>query len=80
MPQLSLYLDDQSMEQLRQDASNAHKSLSRFVLDELNERKLSKDWPRNFFSLYGSVSEEDNLMEPLDTPISSNEINALDKE
>lgn len=39
MPQLSLYLDDETMLELREDAAQAGMSLSKFTAKALKERK-----------------------------------------
>lgn len=78
MPQLSLYLDNDMMEELRNDAASENKSLSRFVVDILQERKQKNQWPDSFFELYGALKSNDHFLAPEDDLITSNEIAPLD--
>lgn len=57
MPQLSLYLDESTMEALRQDAARAGTSLSKYVANVLHEHAESSRWPDGFFDLYGSFDD-----------------------
>ena len=59
MAQLSLYMDDASMEELRADAEAAGKSISSYVrevLEQRNERGRGwvNGWPPEYFDLFGS--------------------------
>lgn len=53
MPQLSLYLPDELMAQLRERAEEAHVSLSAFVTEVL-ERELKDVWPESVTELAGA--------------------------
>lgn len=67
MPQLSLYLDEPTMEHLRMQAAKENVSLSKYVANTLkNQRKSS--WPPGFFNLYGSIQDE-TFVEPPDVSI-----------
>lgn len=59
MPQLSLYLDDTSMESLRAHAADEGLSLSKYVKNMLNENAHSSGWPAGWFDLYGSLADVD---------------------
>lgn len=73
MPQLSLYLDDASMAQLRKNAAAAKLSLSKYALRKINEPSRS-GWPDGWFDLYGSITDEtfvapdDPVPDPSDVP------------
>lgn len=59
MAQLSLYMDDASMEELRTDAEAAGKSISSYAREVLEKRHEPKHgwvngWPPGYFDLFGS--------------------------
>ena len=66
MAQLSLYLDDDTMERLRRRAEERHTSLSKYVSD-LVRRDLGSGWPPGFLDLYGSI-DDDAFVEPDEIP------------
>lgn len=66
MPQLSLYLDDATMEEVRRNAEAADVSLSQYVSGVLKKAN-SSTWPRGFFDLYGSIDDE-SFSEPAELP------------
>lgn len=55
MPQLSLYLDEKSMDKLRADASRAGVSLSKYAGEIINERAAAHSWPKGYWDLFGSL-------------------------
>ncbi len=57
MPQLSLYLDEPTMEKLRTDASSAGTTLSSYVRDVLGNHDKASLWPAKFFDLYGAADD-----------------------
>lgn len=57
MPQLSLYLDDETMDRLREDAAREGVSLSRFARMKICEQK-SAHWPESFWGTYGALNDE----------------------
>lgn len=57
MPQLSLYLDDGTMDKLRRDASREGVSLSRHAARLIRLDGASR-WPAGFLDLYGSIDDE----------------------
>ena len=59
MPQLSLYMDEPTMEGLRR--------LSKFVAGVLRDRDTNGLWPHGFFDLYG-VCDDDTFVEPPEIP------------
>lgn len=59
MAQLSLYMDDAAMEELRADAEAAGKSISSYAREVLDKRHEPKHgwvngWPPGYFDLFGS--------------------------
>ena len=67
MAQLSLYVDDSTMEDLRRDAAREGKTLSKFVAGVLRDRDTNGLWPPGFFDLYG-VCADDTFVEPPEIP------------
>lgn len=57
MPQVSLYLDDDTMRAVRKKAALANESLSKYVAD-LIRSDASSGWPRGYWDLFGSVADE----------------------
>lgn len=57
MPQLSLYLDEQTMNALRMRAARSDSSLSQYVA-ALVRNDLKSKLPDNFLRLYGSLDDE----------------------
>ena len=66
MPQLSLYLDDQTMETLRNDAAREGTSLSKHAR-HLISNNASSAWPAGFWDLYGSI-DDPTFVRPPDEP------------
>ncbi len=57
MPQLSLYLDDETLKKVEKAAKLEGTSISKWVTGKLKEN-LENDWPDNYSSLFGSISDE----------------------
>lgn len=73
MPQLSLYLDESTMERLRERAASEHVSLSKFAAHCIAEDDCHSAWPAGFWELYGSIDDDsfacpDELDPALDAP------------
>ena len=68
MAQLSLYLDDQTMDTLRREAAEAHTSLSKYVANVLHDHIENKGWPEGWFDLYGILADDDSFVEPEEIP------------
>ncbi len=49
MPQLSLYLDDATMNLLRQNAAEAQQSLSKYVVGLIQRDNEGSAWPEGYF-------------------------------
>jgi len=61
MPQLSLYLDDDTMEKLRADAKRENVSLSKHVARLIQESHPGDGygWSDGFWETYGSLADTD---------------------
>ncbi|CDD68010.1 putative uncharacterized protein [Eggerthella sp. CAG:368] len=57
MPQLSLYLDDTTMDVLRRSAEKEGVSLSHYAR-RLIQDQASSAWPVSFWGTYGSVKDD----------------------
>jgi hypothetical protein len=64
MPQLSLYLDYETMEIVRRNAELENRSVSKYVAKVLRE-KTDRDWPDWFWGLCGAIDDE-GFVEPED--------------
>lgn len=62
MPQLSLYIDKETLHKIEIAAKLEKLSISKYVVRKLND-SLNKSWPENFDTLFGSVSD-DTFIEP----------------
>ena len=61
MAQLTIYLDEQSIQRIEEAASAEHVSVSRWVKARLI-RSLDGEWPAGYFALEGSLDDEDLRM------------------
>ena len=72
MAQLSLYVDDASMERLRLRAKASGCSLSKYVGTLLADDRASSGYPAGFFALYGRLRDveierpADEVPEPIE--------------
>ncbi len=57
MPQISLYVDAQTLEKVEAEAKAAKVSISKYVASVLHE-KFEYTWPQSFLSLFGSIKDE----------------------
>lgn len=74
MAQLSLYMDDASMEALRSDAEAAGKSISSYAREVLEKRHENKrgwvnGWPPGYFDLFGSSPDFPDVIDPVPEPV-----------
>ncbi len=56
MPQLSLYLDAETLKKIEKAAELENISISKWVTGKLAEH-LEKCWPENYRSLFGSIDD-----------------------
>jgi hypothetical protein len=57
MPQISLYVDKETLNKIEKIARKNHTSISKWVGNNLKSL-ISDDYPDDFFSLFGSISDE----------------------
>ena len=69
MPQLSLYIDDDTLSKLETGAKISNTSVSKFVSLVLRNH-FAKSWPDGFQNLFGSISDDD-LIDPEDLDFSA---------
>lgn len=62
MPQLSLYIDDETLSRIETAAKINETSISRWVVERLKE-SLANNWPENYESLFGAVDDETFVVE-----------------
>lgn len=57
MPQLSLYVDDETLRRLQRAAKLENVSVSKYVVNKLN-RIIRVEWPENYEKLFGAITDE----------------------
>ena len=57
MPQLSLYIDEETLKKVAVAARIENVSISKFVVKKLNE-SMYGSWPSNFEKTFGSVADD----------------------
>ncbi len=57
MPQLSLYLDDQTLKAVENKAKAKKISVSKYVKEAI-EKDINSNWPKNYFDLFGSIKDQ----------------------
>ena len=58
MPQLTIYLDEETEEKAREAAQRAGFSLSRWAREKLSAAAdVGKTWPEGYFDLFGSIDD-----------------------
>ncbi len=62
MPQISLYIDDDTIKKIERAAKLENKSISKWVASRL-KLSLEKKWPDDWFSLFGAIKDE-SFFEP----------------
>jgi len=66
MPQLSLYIDENTLKKIELGAKIENLSISKYVVKKLNE-SLHDSWPDHYDRLFGSISDESfKPIEPMD--------------
>jgi hypothetical protein len=66
MAQISIQLNESTLKALEITASKNHTSVSKWIEDRIHH-ELKQEWPENYFSLFGSL-DEDDLSEPPEIP------------
>ncbi len=62
MPQISLYVDQETLEKIERNAGEQHTSISKWV-GEIIKRYLTDTYPEGFFDLFGSA-KDDTMVRP----------------
>lgn len=62
MPQLSLYIDEETLSKIETAAKINKTSISKWVSERLKE-SLSNSWPENYGSLFGSVDDDSFIVQ-----------------
>lgn len=57
MPQLSLYIDDETLSKIETAAKINKTSISKWVSERLKE-SLANSWPDNYKSLFGAINDD----------------------
>lgn len=57
MPQLSLYLDDNTLQMVKEVAALSNTSVSKWVRNKVLQ-SLHNEWPDGYFQLYGTVNDK----------------------
>ena len=69
MPQVSLYIDKETLSKIEELAHKNKTSLSKWVGNRLKQL-IKEDYPEDFFSTFGSISD-DSFVEPPDLRVDS---------
>ncbi len=67
MPQLSLYVDAETLKKIEKAAGLENTSISKWVTRKIAEH-LEKNWPENYRSLYGSIDDNSFCAETITAP------------
>ena len=79
MAQISLYVDDEVLDELKERAAREGKSVSKLTAEIIEADRRSSAWPEGWFDLCGCMALDDSFVEPPDTPISElRQIEALE--
>ena len=57
MPQLSLYIDENTLRKIETAAKLENVSISKYVVRKLNET-MKKSWPDNYAKLFGAIDDD----------------------
>jgi hypothetical protein len=57
MPQISLYIDEETLRKVENEAKRSHLSISKWVAEQIRE-KIEPHYPQGYENLFGSVSDE----------------------
>ncbi len=64
MPQLSIYLDAETIKKIEKAAEIENTSISKWVSARLTGH-LENSWPENYFSLFGSIKDDSYCAESI---------------
>ena len=57
MPQISLYIDEDTLKKIALAAKTEKTSLSKWVVSKLREA-IAHSWPENYGALFGSITDK----------------------
>lgn len=66
MAQISIQVDARTLKALEITAAKRHTTISKWIEERIHY-ELKQKWPENYFSLFGSL-DEDDLYEPPEIP------------
>jgi hypothetical protein len=69
MPQISLYIDQETLLSIEERANKEHVSVSKWVGSNL-KRLMNDEYPETYFALFGAV-QDDSFVRPVELPHSS---------
>ncbi len=62
MPQISLYIDEETLKKIEKTAKKEHISISKWVGNHI-KRSFNSEYPENCYDLYGSIKDETMVAE-----------------
>jgi len=62
MPQISLYIDEETLKKIEKAAKREHLSISKWVGNNI-QRSLENEYPKDYFYLFGSIKDETMVAE-----------------
>lgn len=62
MPQISLYIDEETLKKIEKAVKKEHISISKWVGNNI-KRSFNSEYPENYFNLYGSIKDETMVAE-----------------
>lgn len=72
MPQLSLYVDDDTLRKIEAGAKISETSISKFVSSVIKDY-FSKSWPEGYKNLFGSITDDSfNIPDEIDLNLDAN--------
>jgi hypothetical protein len=72
MPQISLYIDEPTLEKVESAASREHVSISKWVADQLRIR-LEPAYPKDFEALFGCLGDT-AFVRPTEIPLAMDSV------
>lgn len=57
MPQISLYIDKETLAKVEKAAKNQHLSVSKWVGKHI-KKAVNEEYPEGFFDLFGSINDD----------------------
>lgn len=57
MPQISLYIDKETLDKIKKAAAKEHISISKWVGKHI-KKIIKEDYPQRYFDLFGSITDK----------------------